>query len=97
MNPKDFQPGDLLDPNDGRYLHFIESVDRDGVWMELVVPPRPYERMGEIVTMYSKNAGHGCFVPFKPCSWWPGWDRHKWHGRVPSLIGQRSISITAPM
>ena len=97
MKAEDMRPGDLLEPPSGdRYKHFIDRVLPDGLWLDLVYV-HSTERMGEVTTTYSKLAGHGCVVPFKPCSWWRGWGSHKRIAVLPRLIGERSVSITVSM
>ncbi len=97
MKQSDIRAGDLLRaPDDDLYAHFIDRVTDDGFHLELVCS-YTWERDGEMMTQYSKLAGHGCVVPHKSCSWWKGWDKHTKIGSIPSLMGQRVVTVSLPM
>lgn len=106
LDPKNFRSGELYRPPGyyDHYLHFIERVEPKGVWIELVYQPYKYERHGEVTTVYTKLAGHGCLIEHAKTGAHSRfhfgsvfWDEHTPVGYLPRLVGERSLSISVPM
>lgn len=93
FDPKTLRPGDILNGDDDHYTWFVNSVDTEGAWIELLCKPTvwpPCRRRPTTVTCYSTLAGHGCRLPFSNPKYW--YNRTK-VGSLPGLVNQRSLRI----
>lgn len=102
MIPEDLNPGEIWDlqPNYHFGLVFIESVSKAGVHLCVMGRPVTYppsKSRATSVTYYSKLAGHDSVIPFSSSYWTKETDLKRWklHGKLPALIGQKSIKLEA--